>query len=66
MNRVAEATGGLHLGGYGARAKAALSCKLMMHRLLVIIAEGLLRSETGLEDWAVCTKCRHLVECVFI
>ena len=59
LGRVAEATVWLHLGGLRARTKAALGCKLMVHRLLAIIAESLLRSETRLEDGAVCAKCSH-------
>ena len=59
LDRVAEATVWLHLGGLRARTKAALGCKLMVHRLLAIIAESLLRSETRLEDGAVCAKCSH-------
>lgn len=59
LHRVAEATGWLHLGGLYTRAEAVLGSELMMHRLLAIVAEGLLRGKARLEDSAVCVKCSH-------
>ena len=59
LYRVADATGRLHLDGLCARAEAVLGWELVMHRLLAVIAEGLLRGETRLEDGAICAKCSH-------
>ena len=66
LHRVAEATVRLHLNGHCTLAKAALSCELLVHHLLAVVTESLLRSESWLENWAVCAKCSHLVEWDFI
>ena len=61
LHRVAEATVRLHLDGHCTGAEAALSCELVVHGLLAVVTESLLRSESWLENWAVCAKCSHLV-----
>jgi len=66
LHRIAEATVRLHLNGHCIRAKAALSCELVVHGLLAVVTESLLRGESWLENWAVCAKCSHLVEWDFI
>jgi len=66
LHRIAEATVRLHLDGHRTWAKAALSGELVVHRLLAVVTESLLRDGSWLENWAVCAKCSHLVEWDFI
>ena len=65
MQLVTEAAAGLHMCRRCARAEAGLSGVLMLHHLLALIRKVLgLRSDAGLEDWAVGGKFVHSGEMI--